>query len=205
MSWIKKRSLLATEAIQFNRWPCIKLDNLWETLHKSFNSAQNCQVNISLLNEISNKEMTTWVSFSKKKIFSIIKNCNNLSTPGPDKLFWRYLKKIIKDKEYNFKMLSTVIIPKPNKVSYDLPKSFWPIVLLNTTSKLSEKMIEERLQFSMIPNNFIHLCQLGGLKHKSTSDVGITLTYFIRSGWVKNLIMSMLAFNITQFFSLLNH
>ena len=57
----------------------------------------------------------------------------------------------------------------------------------------------------MISNNFIHSCQLGRLKYRSTTDVGIALTYFIQSGWVKNLTMSMLAFDITQFFSLLNH
>ena len=66
-------------------------------------------------------------------------------------------------------------------------------------------MIGERLQFSLISNNFIHPCQLGSLKHRSTSYVGITLIYFIRSGQVKNLITSTLAFNIAQLFSLLNH
>ena len=28
INWVKKRSLLATEAIQYNGWPCIELDNL---------------------------------------------------------------------------------------------------------------------------------------------------------------------------------
>ena len=168
--------------------------------------------------------MTTFVSFSKKELFSIIKSCNNLLIPRLEKLFQRHFKKIAKDKECtnklidianacinlghwptHFKILSTVIIPKPNKISYDLPKLFRPIVLLNTTSKLFEKMIGERLQFSSISNNFIHPCQLGGFKYRSTSDTDITLTHFIRSEQIKNLIMSMLAFNITQFFSSLNH
>ena len=76
-------------------------------------------------------------------------------------------------------MLIMVIIPKPNKSSYDLPKSFYPIVLLNILSKLFEKMIGERLQFHSISNNFVHPCQLGRLKYRSTTDVGIALTYFI--------------------------
>ena len=57
----------------------------------------------------------------------------------------------------------------------------------------------------MISNNFIYLCQLGGLKYRSTIDTSITLTHFIWSGWVKNLSTSILAFNIVQFFPLLNH
>ena len=36
-------------------------------------------------------------------------------------------------------------------------------------------------------------------------DVGVVLIYLIHTGWVKNLLMSILAFNIAQFFLLLNH
>ena len=78
-------------------------------------------------------------------------------------------------------------------------------MLLNTTSKLFNKIIEEGLQFLLIFNNFIHPCQSGRLKHRSTTNVDVALTYLIRSGWVKNLTISMLAFNITQFFPSLNH
>ena len=49
-----------------------------------------------------------------------------------------------------------IIIPKPNKSLYDLPKSFRPIVLLNTLGKLIQKVIGERIQFHVIANNFIH-------------------------------------------------
>jgi len=75
-----------------------------------------------------------------------------------------------------------VIIPKPNKPSYDSPKSFCPIVLLNTLGKLIEKVIEERLQFHVVSNDFIHPSQLESLKFKSTTDMGIALTHIIRSG-----------------------
>ena len=82
----------------------------------------------------------------------------------------------------HFKTLSTVIISKPNKASYDLPKLFCPIVLLNTTGKLFEKMIGERLQFLSISNNFTHPCQLGKLKHRSTTDADVALAHLIRLG-----------------------
>jgi len=98
-----------------------------------------------------------------------------------------------------------VIISKPNKLAYNNPKSFCPIVLLNTLGKLIEKMIAERLQFYVIKNNFIYPSQLDGLKFKSTTDAGIALTYVIRSGWVKNKTTSILVFDITQFFPSLNH
>ena len=98
-----------------------------------------------------------------------------------------------------------VIIPKPNKKSYNSPKTFRPIILLNTVGKLTEKVIREYLQFSMAANDFIHPSQLSGLKFKSMIDVGVTLTYIIQTGWVKNLSMSTLVFDIVQFFPSLNH
>ena len=104
-----------------------------------------------------------------------------------------------------FKRLTTVVIPKPNKPLYNSPKSFRPIVLLNTIGKLIKKVISKRLQFQTALNNFIHPSQLGGLKFKSTTDTGVALTYIIYSGWVKNLLISTLAFDISQFFPSLNH
>jgi len=165
-----------------------------------------------------------WNKFSKKEILQAIKKCNNSSALGPDKLSWRHIKMIIKNNECivklldiantcidlghwpnHFKISTTIIIPKPNKQAYDMPKFFRPIVLLNILEKLFEKMIGECLQFHSIFNNFVHQCQLGGLKHRSTTDVGVALTYFIRTGWVKNLTTSTLAFDIAQFFLSLNH
>ena len=145
-------------------------------------------------------------------------------TPGLDKLSWRYLKRIVKDNAcFNkfidivyicidigywlsyFKVLTIIIIPKSNKESYDFSKIYWPIVLLNTISQLFEKVISERLQFMLISNNFIHLCQLKGLKQWSIINAGVVLIYFIYMGWIKNLTTSTLAFDIVYFFPSLNH
>ena len=105
----------------------------------------------------------------------------------------------------HFKTSNIVVIPKPNKTSFDLPKLYCPIVLLNMIGKLFEKMIEEWLQYYTISNNFIHSSQLGGLKQRFTTDMGVTLTHIIWSGWIKNLTTSTFAFDIAQFFPSLNH
>ena len=88
---------------------------------------------------------------------------------------------------------------------YNQPKAFWPIVLFNTLGKLIKKVIAERLQFMVTSNDFIYLSQLGGLKFKFTMDAGIILTHIIWSGWVKGKLTSSLAFDISQFFPLLNY
>jgi len=99
----------------------------------------------------------------------------------------------------------TVVIPKPNKQSYNFSKLFRPIVLLNTVGKLIEKVIGKRLQFHTTSNDFIYPSQLEGLKFKSMTDAGMALIHIIWSGWVKNLSTSILAFDIVQFFPSLNY
>jgi len=88
MNWVKKRKLSEIEAIQYNGRLCIKLEELWDVLHNSFNSAQNQHIDSDFLNEISNKEVTRWPLFSKAEIINAINKYNNSLTPGPDKLFW---------------------------------------------------------------------------------------------------------------------
>ena len=105
----------------------------------------------------------------------------------------------------HFKILTSIIIPKSNKRSYNSPKAFRPIVLLNILGKLIEKVISEFLQFHLISNNFIHSSQLDGLKQHLLSDTGVVLIHFIHTGWVKNNTTSTLAFDIAQFFLSLNY
>ena len=99
----------------------------------------------------------------------------------------------------------TIIIPKPNKESYNSPKSFQPIILLNTLGKLIKKVIGNRLQFHLISNNFIYPSQLGCLKQRLTANMRVTLTHFICLEWVKQKMTNLLAFDIAQFFPSLNH
>ena len=148
-------------------------------LHSSFNTAHHHFINERVLDEILAFLIAQWNRFSEEEFIITIAKCNNSSTPGPNKLSWSYLKNILKDKTClhnvikivnlcfdlgfwpsHFKISTTIVISKPNKMSYNSPKAFRPIVLLSTLGKLIEKVIEkvigERLQFHVVSNNFIH-------------------------------------------------
>jgi len=140
-----------------------------------FNTALYQQIDTEVLEEIVDKSPSFWVLFSKEEFRSVIANCNNSFTPGPDKLSWSHLKTVLK---YNkcltniinivntyidlgywpayFKRSTMIIIPKLNKQSYDSSKLFRLIVLLNMLGKLIEKVIGKRLQFQIASNDFIH-------------------------------------------------
>ena len=201
MNWIKRRKLPAIEAINHDQHPCLTLDSLWNALRSSFNTALNCQVDLNILNEVERKPSQGWSPFSKNKFKSAISKYSDSLALGPDKLSWRHLKIILQNEvcltniiniadscinlgywPNYFKVSTTIVIPKPNKTSYDQPKAFRPIVLLNILGKLIEKVVAEQLQFIVASNEFIHLSQLGGLKFKSISDAGIALMHIVRSG-----------------------
>ena len=224
MNWINRRKLPATKAIKHNGSLCLSPESLWNTLHSTFNTALHHQVNLDILSEIDSKPTSQWFPFSREEFKQAISKCNNSSAPRPDKLSWCHLKFIVNQDEclaniinianacFNlghwpnyFKFLSMIIIPKSNKTSYDQAKAFHSIVLLNILGKLIEKVIAERLQFTVVNNDFIHPSQLGGLKFKSTMDAGIALTHIICSGWAKGKTTSTLTFDISQFFPSLNH
>jgi len=139
--------------------------------------------------------------FSKEEFKSSIIKCNNSLTPSSNKLSWRHLKFIINNSSCfknfiniantcinlghwpsHFKTSSSIIISKPYKALYGSPKMFRPIVLLNTLSKLIEKVIGKRLQFQLISKNVIHSCHSDRLKQQSTMDAGVVLTYLIHAG-----------------------
>jgi len=71
--------------------------------------------------------------------------------------------------------------------------------------KLIEKAISNRLQFYLLANGFLDPHQFGGICQRSTIDAGIYLTHLIRVGWLRQCHMSILAFDIAQFFLSLNH
>ena len=104
--------------------------------------AQDYPVDISILNEISSKQFMKWVLFSEEEFISFIAKCSNLLTLSLDKLSWKHLKYINKDKlclkriiiadacfklghwPSHFKTSTSIVIPKPNKKLYDSSKSF---------------------------------------------------------------------------------
>jgi len=158
------------EAIQYERCLCIKLDDLWNALHSSFNSTQVWEVDIHFLDKISDKTTTEWIPFSKKELIDAIKKCNNLSASGSDKLTWSHIKFISRHKDCiskfidianacidlgywlsHFKTSITVVIPKPNNMSFNSPKLYCSIILLNTIGKFFKK---NDWRTSSIPYNF---------------------------------------------------
>ena len=57
----------------------------------------------------------------------------------------------------------------------------------------------------MTANSFLDPNQLGDIRQRSTIDADVYLMHLIWAGWLKQCYTSIIAFDITQFFSSLNH
>ncbi|CAA7258924.1 unnamed protein product [Cyclocybe aegerita] len=155
--------------------------------------------------ELPDEPVREWADFSEHELLSALKGCSNSSAPGPDHVTWVHLKELLKDKHVLalfivlanaclrvghwpriFKESLSVIVPKPNKPSYAVPKAFRPI-------------------FDAVKHDIFHPNQLGSIRQRSTKDAGLILTHLVRAGWVKGLQTSVLAFDIAQFFPSINH
>jgi len=86
MNWVNKRKLPAIEMIKYNNWPCLELNDLWQALHSSFNTAQFREIDESILDKLDLLLAVAWLKFLEEEFIYAIANYNNSSALGPDKL-----------------------------------------------------------------------------------------------------------------------
>src|SRR5882762_271959 len=68
MSWTMPRDLPTFEAIKYKDQPCNTLDQLWDGLHSTFNSASGRDVDLRVLEELPQEEVRPWVPFSMAEL-----------------------------------------------------------------------------------------------------------------------------------------
>ena len=155
---------------------------MWQVIHHSYNTAQNRLINLQLLDKILSHQQAEWLPFFKVEFINAINKYSSSSTLDPDWIFWSYLKALVNNDKYltnfinianscidlsnwssHFKKSMLIIIPKPNKPSYDTSKIFQLIILLNTIEKLIKNVISGRQVYS-ITSSFIYPNQIGGIR-----------------------------------------
>ncbi|EUC59881.1 UFP0650 endoplasmic reticulum membrane protein, putative, partial [Rhizoctonia solani AG-3 Rhs1AP] len=86
-----------------------------------------------------------------------------------------------------------------------LPKNYRPIALLETLSKLLEKVITRRLIFEAGNNNIIPQSQFGGRDITSCTDAGLCMIHDIRQQWQRNCSVSLLTLDVSGYFNNVDH
>ena len=226
VQWTKPHPPPAYSTIKKDGKLVDSIDELFNVMHSQFSSTGQAPntINWDFINNIPNHPTHDFLPISVHELWSALGKTSNTSAPGLDHLTWCHLKILLSmpacDKALvklfnaimtsgawpqEFKEAVSIIIPKPKKDDYSVPKAYWPIALLNTLGKLLTKIVANHLQFDSIANNLLRAGQFGGIQKHATDDVGVLLMDFISSHRDQGLHTLVLALDIAQFFLLLSH
>ncbi|KAF8689424.1 hypothetical protein AX14_003341 [Amanita brunnescens Koide BX004] len=224
VQWTKPRPPPKYSTILRNGQPIPDMPTLFDTMHGHFSSALDNAIDNTFLASIPQVPERDWPPISISEIKDMLCLTSNCSAPGPDNISWHHLKAIFGMENVStsicllfnnicesgiwpqwFKESTSVIIPKPKKADYTMPKAYRPIALLNTLGKLLTKVIVNRLQFDTGAHSLLHEGQCGGVQKHATIDAGLVLSDFINTNRERGWHVSACGIDIAQFFPSLNH
>ncbi|KAF8690259.1 hypothetical protein AX14_003041 [Amanita brunnescens Koide BX004] len=223
--WTKPRPPPKFSTILREGQPIPDVHTLFDTMHKHFStSAATEHVSWEAIEGIPQHVTRDFPLISLKEIWDALRPTTNSSAPGPDHVTWRHLKRALSLPDTDaalarlfnnvcregtwpsyFKDSQSVIIPKPNKPDYSVPKAYRPIALLNTLGKLLTKILANRLQHDAAEFGLLHRDQFGGIQKHSTIDAGLSLVDFISEHRERGWHTSVCAIDVAQFFPSLSH
>ena len=95
-----------------------------------------------------------------------------------------------------WKAFNTIVLHKPGKPNYEVPKAYRPIALINTLWKVLTAILAEQLTFfaekyQLLPNH-----HFGGRPGHTTTDAMHLLTHRIKSAWRKGQVAAVLFLDI---------
>ncbi|KAF8674800.1 hypothetical protein AX14_005246 [Amanita brunnescens Koide BX004] len=223
--WTKPRPPPKFSTILRNGEPIPDVETLFNTMHAHFStSAATDQIRWQTIDEIPQRPLRDFPLISLKEVWDALRPTTNSSAPGADHVTWRHLKLALSFPDTDaslvrlfnnichegvwpsyFKDSQSVIIPKPNKPDYSIPKAYRPIALLNTIGKLLTKILANRLQHDAAEFGLLHRDQFGGIQKHSTIDAGLVLADFISEHRERGWHTSVCAVDMAQFFPSLSH
>ena len=90
----------------------------------------------------------------------------------------------------------TVVLRKPGKPSYEEPKAYRPIALLNTLGKLFSSIVADELSYFCESRNLFPPTQFGGRPARTTSDSMLLMTNAIKDAWRTKKVASVLFLDV---------
>ena len=145
----------------------------------------------------SGDSLWSWPDLSRKEVEMAVKSSSAGKAPGPDRIGFSILHHAYAAVPDTFAAIYSmffnygyhprcwrkgigVVLPKPNKEDYSIPKSYRVIALLNCLGKVLEKIIASRLSYLANTTGLLHHTQLGGRKQRSAVDAVLLLQHYIQ-------------------------
>jgi len=155
------------------------------------------------------------------EISAALRKCSFSSAPGPDTIPYSMWKRVHLTAPHiltdllgallkfgyhppSLKKANGIVLDKPGKPSYDSPASFRVIVLLQTVSKILERVIASRLSLVARALKLVHHNQCGSLPVLSSFDAALSLVNTVRTLQRPGLKVSSLFLDIKGGFDNVN-
>jgi hypothetical protein len=135
----------------------------------------------------------------------LLQECKGVLAEPLAKLFQDCLQRSYHPKP--FRHSRTVVLRKPQKLTYDVAKAYRPIALLNTLGKVLEKIVARRVSALAEEHNLLPTTQMGARPGRLTVTVLEMLTEQIQTVWANDasLVASMLSLDISGAFDNVSH
>jgi len=125
---------------------------------------------------------------------AVFKNCSERLTPYLTQLFNAV---IALDTYFDpWREFTMVVLRKPDKPDYTVPKAYRPIALLNTTCKLLTALVAERTTSILERHNLLPDTHFGGRPGRTTTDSLHLLEIIVKNAWRNGRVASILFLDI---------
>ena len=168
---------------------------------------------VRLSETTENNNNTSWPEMTEKEVKQAINTSSARKAPGPDRIsfliiqkayqiipeIFHMIYKILIAEGYHLKCWrqgTGVILKKPGKPDYSLPKAYRMITLLNCLGKVAEKIMATRLSHLGETTNLLYKEQMGGRKKRSAVDAVLALVHDAEEAINNNKIFSCLLLDV---------
>ena len=156
---------------------------------------------------------------TESEIGSALAGTSNKSAPGSSSIPYKLLKWAFKMRPDRFcdifnaaislghhpwKEALVIVIPKPNKPNYSLPKAYRPISLLECCGKLLEKIIAKHILSDAHTFDILPLSQFGSRDYHCATDTALCLVHQAQAAVKCQFVASVVLFDISGFFDNIN-
>ena len=104
-----------------------------------------------------------------------------------------------------FRKSICIVLRKPKKPDYTVPKAYRPIQLLEVLGKALERIQGDRLSYLAARYDMIPPLHFGGIKGKSAEDAILCAVHDIQAARNHGLVSSSLTFDIAGYFNNITH
>ena len=149
----------------------------------------------------------------KQQLERVIRKLSPYKAPGPDgipnivlqkcyDLIADYLLQIYKailtlEEYYDpWREFSTIVLRKPDKPNYEVPKAYRPIALISTMSRVLTALIADSISQLVEQHRLIPKVHFGGRPGRTTTDAVHYLVHRVKQAWTSGQVASALFLDV---------